>query len=646
MTNGKQSVIKSFRSGKSGLSFEALEDRKVLSAVGFIYGPPTYETWLQQEVGAVYSAEAVPAPVDVGSLLEESSSELGGSELDNSALSDGVVEFQIMLNDLSDDAGASDVDFINELDLDSDSFSFLQDSGSGNRSGGGSGGSGNPMWATISGGSTVVPEGRSVILVFTGGHVGDVITASLSGLSANDYYASTLSVQMLGSVASLNINILEDSYIEGDETLSISLSLTTSDGTTLSPTSFDITVVDQPEFISDGDDRAAFNSTGYAPETDDSYSAYIKKDFLAGASIVTKTPIFAAGSHIEYSMTSDIDNFEDYFSIDASTGVITLLEDAATIIAGAELTDSFSITVYANNTLLTGLSGGNELADSATISVTVSSWSVERWNTNSRARAAAKDGCTVAELANLVGLSTSEFHSWLSANQNAEIELFDGSVKTLDELTATDVLASSRVLFVPNTIYAAYCYNPSMYGTFGWSENLEGFRHLGFNVETFHNSDYTDSYTAEATFLNGIGNLSLNSELQGIYLIGHGSDTSFGYYHASPDPNSWASSWGPMWTVNYAGTQNVPGYQSSWSIEAELEYHLGAVYIYACWSGNPNCTSWNLLSSSPNSFLWGRLEEDTPDFSYAPASWGMEECGTYSIIGGKQATNEFVYDYL
>ena len=108
----------------------------------------------------------------------------------------------------------------------------------------------------------------------------------------------------------------------------------------------------------------------------------------------------------------------------------------------------------------------------------------------------------------------------------------------------------------------------------------------------------------------------------------------------------WGDSWGPMWTVNYAGTQNVPGYQSSWSIEAELEYHLGAVYIYACWSGNPNCTSWNLLSSSPNSFLWGRLEEDTPDFSYAPASWGMEECGTYSIIGGKQATNEFVYDYL
>ena len=55
MTNGKQSVIKSFRSGKSGLSFEALEDRKVLSAVGFVYGPPTYETWLQQEAGAVYS---------------------------------------------------------------------------------------------------------------------------------------------------------------------------------------------------------------------------------------------------------------------------------------------------------------------------------------------------------------------------------------------------------------------------------------------------------------------------------------------------------------------------------------------------------------------------------------------------------------
>ena len=642
MTNGKQSVIKSFRSGKSGLSFEALEDRKVLSAVGFIYGPPTYETWLQQEVGAVYSAEAVPAPVDVGSLLEESSSELGGSELDNSALSDGVVEFQIMLNDLSDDAGASDVDFMNELDLDSDSFSFLQDSGSGNRSGGGSGGSGNPMWATISGGSTVVPEGRSVILVFTGGHVGDVITASLSGLSANDYYASTLSVQMLGSVASLNINILEDSYIEGDETLSISLSLTTSDGTTLSPTSFDITVVDQPEFISDGDDRAAFNSTGYAPETDDSYSAYIKKDFLAGASIVTKTPIFAAGSHIEYSMTSDIDNFEDYFSIDASTGVITLLEDAATIIADAELTDSFSITVYANNTLLTGLSGGNELADSATISVTVSSWSVERWNTDSRARAAAKDGCTVAELANLVGLDSSEFHSWLTANQNAEIELFDGSVKTLDELTATDVLASSRVLFVPNTIYAAYCYDPSRYSEFGWFENLEGFRNLGFNVQTFYNNNnYTNSDTAKYDFLDDIGTLSSTGSLQGVYLTGHGSTTSFGFnVPNNDDPLMWASSWGPMWTVNYAGTQNYPFDPSSWSIRAALQYRLGAACIYACES-EIACSV--LCSGASSAIQFGFSDPVYPGYHYMPGEWGEENCGNYFIIGGKQETNIYVY---
>ena len=45
----------SFRENKIKLSFEALEDRKMLSAVGFVYGPPTYETWLQQEVGAVYS---------------------------------------------------------------------------------------------------------------------------------------------------------------------------------------------------------------------------------------------------------------------------------------------------------------------------------------------------------------------------------------------------------------------------------------------------------------------------------------------------------------------------------------------------------------------------------------------------------------
>ena len=55
MTNGKQSAMKSLRSAKCRLSFEALEDRKMLSAVGFVYGPPTYETWLQQEVGAVYS---------------------------------------------------------------------------------------------------------------------------------------------------------------------------------------------------------------------------------------------------------------------------------------------------------------------------------------------------------------------------------------------------------------------------------------------------------------------------------------------------------------------------------------------------------------------------------------------------------------
>lgn len=55
MTSINKLDSNSFRSNKFKLSFETLEDRKVLSAVGFIYGPPTYETWLQQEAGAVYS---------------------------------------------------------------------------------------------------------------------------------------------------------------------------------------------------------------------------------------------------------------------------------------------------------------------------------------------------------------------------------------------------------------------------------------------------------------------------------------------------------------------------------------------------------------------------------------------------------------
>lgn len=143
------------------------------------------------------------------------------------------------------------------------------------------------------------------------------------------------------------------------------------------------------------------------------------------------------------------------------------------------------------------------------------------------------DGCSIATLAKAAGLKAEEYLDWLTVtNPDYEIQLFNGSTKMAKNLAGDDVLLApcNNLFYVPNTIYAAYCFDPAMRGTtFQWSRNLDGLNRLGFNVVTFYNSSLSgySEHEARLFFLNQISTLSSSKKLHGLYIVSHGSNVGF-----------------------------------------------------------------------------------------------------------------------
>ncbi len=327
---------------------------------------------------------------------------------------------------------------------------------------------------------------------------------------------------------SISIVTVDDHLDNGDNTLTIQLTLT--GGGSLSASSFSVKIYDRPEFIS-GDDA---NNLNYIDYNIDSYRAYVNCDAETGTAITVRGNIDAKGGNLlRYRLLTS----SPYFSINALTGVVTLSVDASEFIANE---NSYSTTLTIQAYLYDDVSGTSGGCDNAQVNISFSNWSVNR-NQGYTASAIPNDGCTIAMLAQDVGFEIGEFRDWLTINSTTTVELFDGTQKLVSQLQASDVLASSNLnaFAVPNTIYSVWCWNPADKNSSQWNMNQSQIAALGFKIVTFYNDAFALGEDSKSTVFESIKSYSQAKTLHGLYLTGHGSESSFG-----SQGSGWNSSWG------------------------------------------------------------------------------------------------------
>lgn len=440
----------------------------------------------------------------------------------------------------------------------------------------------------------VVVEGDMILISVTGASQNDVVTATISGgvgIDSSDF-GTFVNRAVIGQSNQISLTIAEDNLLgEGDEDFSINLKIT-HDGVTSDLDSYAFTIAWTPEF--DSDDDYSLDPSNNAEVNDDHYRIYLDCRTSGEPTIQyhydRPIGVFAnPGGAVRYSLVPDLEASWDatqYFRIDPYSGAISFVGSVSSIPADLYTCD---LKIKVENDHFLGISGGNVFYDEADVAVSFAKWDISRENL-STASAEAYDGCTVAELAHTIGLSDSEdeFRGWLTDNwaegtASPVVELFNGTFKSISALLPTDVLANTDRFEIPNTIYATYCYDPSIKNTFGWYENLLDLRNLGFAVETFYNESYSVNQANEARscFLNNIATLSESKYLHGIYWIGHGSQEYFTTHDGLENGPGWAEEWGPRWEVTYTVSNPLTDF---YAVDEQLEYKLGAVIIQACHS--------------------------------------------------------------
>lgn len=153
-------------------------------------------------------------------------------------------------------------------------------------------------------------------------------------------------------------------------------------------------------------------------------------------------------------------------------------------------------------------------------------------------------------LAEAVGLTTSEFKDWLTIdNETENVELFDGTSVSVQNLSSNDALLASERFSVPNVVYMAWLGDGDALGqsVMKWGQNVIDLGNLGFNVQQFDNDFYdTDnSVGAKTAFLSNMWSFSGNKWLHGAYFMGHGSIKTLGTKNSTLYNN------GPTWFVYY-----------------------------------------------------------------------------------------------
>ncbi|MDO5308845.1 MAG: hypothetical protein Q4G03_05065 [Planctomycetia bacterium] len=527
--------------------------------------------------------------------------------------------------------------------------------GSGGSSSGGSGGSssggtgdsggsgGNVIYTTLSGGVSFV-EGATVYLWTAGACPGDVVTITLSGAASStddiDYAQSVLQCTVDSSgQAMFVIRTINDGLNENNESLTIHFNVTSSSNSVIDPNgaSYTITLYDKPEFVSDILDNTQ----------KDFYRSYVKDVAPVETKIKLRTKIEAPSADVRYQFADDF-AYASYFQIDSESGKISLVKSAETILIESGETYAFSFDILAYNANMPD-SIDNYCYDVATVQVTISHWSIVR-NNQDTASATPSDGCSLESLATTVGLDVDEYRQWLtiaSGSENAQIELFDGTMTTVSALEFDDILAANNaaIFSVPNTMFMAYCFNPVVrISGFGFDKNYDALNSLGFKTIAFYNTNYKfdEGMKAKHDFISKIQELSSNKYLHGMYYVCHGvipdenSNNAIGILAGSEDPSE--TSWGPRWRINYrndssSGSDNASDDDSQWSIAQALSYHLGAVVAQSCFAGS-NAQS----LCSDNGMFSGQAGEVTVAYWEIEENWHKGRWALLNHLGGFQGT--------
>ncbi len=604
-------IERSQREACRKLRVEGLEEKEMLSVSSFSFESCSNSAYVEN-IQAVGSASLPNDPI---SLPIFDSGQTASSLMNEMMNSFDEAEDDPLSTQASSESDTSSV-IIEEIDVDgyvgqangqitesSGASTYSGGSSSGGSSSGGSssGGSSSSPYVTYSGGGDyyegkyIIPEGRGLTFNAFGVTEGVRVTAGIShgGTCIEDF--NLIDGNLIYAVGNTyDISTARDSLMtEEDEAFDIVFNIYV-DGILTSTDVFSFLLVEKSEFISDVDYgvEASYNS--------DYYRSCISSQASAGNSLIfrptsvdavgTFGAIEAYGNSNIYSLTSarcgSLD-VSSYFSINPSSGDIILSAQAAEFLTATNGNYLCTLNILVENSKYRHLSGGSDYSDTAEISLTFSNWNVNR-NGNDVAVATPSDGCSITELGQYIGLKPQEFQEWMTVNNStAEVELFNRTKKLCSELVEGDILLgfSDTLFSVPNTMFAAYCYDPSQRGSL-FQQNINSLYSLGFKVVEFYNEQYsvTQATQAEYIFLSTLSSLSSQKSLHGIFLFGHGGRTSFGV--DSNFAGTWQDSWGPKWNVTYNngiwGGGITLSNQSSWSISTALDYQLGACVVQAC----------------------------------------------------------------
>lgn len=666
-------IERSQREACRKLRVEGLEEKEMLSVSSFSFESCSNSAYVEN----IQAAGSASLPNGSISLSNCDSEQTASSLMNEMMDSFGDAGEEVLLTRASSEIDASS-GMIEEIDVDGyvdqENSQITESSGASTYSGGSSsGGSSSSPYVTYSGGGDydegkyIIPEGRWLTFNAFGVTQGVVITAGIAhgGTCVDDFNLISGSIiHVMGNT--YDISTARDTLMtEEDEAFDVVFNIYV-DGILTNTNTYSFLLVEKSEFISDADYgvEASYNS--------DNYRSCISSQAVSGNSLMfrptavdavgTFGAIEAYGNSNIYSLTSARCGSVDvasYFSIDSSTGEITLSVEASEFLTATNGSYSCTLNILVENSKYRHLSGGSDYSDTAVIDLVFSHWDVNR-DGEEVADALPSDGCSITELAQYVGLEPAEFAEWLTLNNpTAEVELFNRTTKLCSELVEGDVLLGSSIsLFaVPNTIYAAWCWNPAEKASMKWEENISQIEALGFKVALFSNDSFTLAEDAKSVFWESINSYSDLKQLQGIYLTGHGdcypineNDPSSPYeYCFGLHTGSIPLNWGPTWSVDY---YSVESFQvddpNSWAISQALDYKLGVFLGHSCYSHNASSSMLVSASSIKCGFSGSTVSDKVQSFASA---WGYvaNADGTYNI-GGRQGTsivqNVELFEYL
>jgi len=189
--------------------------------------------------------------------------------------------------------------------------------------------------ANTANGAEPATNGRMTVTLSTASATSTVISYTVGGTatSGSDYTALSGSITIAAGQTSgtITIPVLDDSLIEGGETVVVTLSSITSGTATLSTTPANLTATNTIT-DNDGNNAPVFSSTNALDASSaPAYSFDYAENSASGATVGTVVATDADGNTLTYSIASG--NGSGWYAINSSTGVITLTSTGAASLA-------------------------------------------------------------------------------------------------------------------------------------------------------------------------------------------------------------------------------------------------------------------------------------------------------------------------